>query len=266
MTFPNNSSVPAGNQQPPVAGQPVTPVAGSQVAAQAATPTAPAVDASEFAKVQQQLAEQQQLAAKLQSDLNAQKSASQRREFQLQKEMERSQRDWQQQIHQRTMAGMDDETKKQYEYELAQERLREMEETVQNLQQERAMMEAKQNARIFFAQNGVPMDKLDESGDLDALVQSGYGYLSSRIKELETRQAAPAQPPAAPPTAPVTPPTPLPAAPGVDLGAGTPPSGHPTWAAIDQEYKDKGGREAFYREYEQGLISGDRIPRGPEPT
>jgi hypothetical protein len=203
--------------------------------------------------------------AKLQDDLNRMKSASQRRESELQRAAQQREREFQDELQKKAMAGMDDETRKNYERELAFERLEQMQQELEQARTEKQALEAKHNSYMFFLNKGVPRDKLALDADLETLVQSGYEYLADRSAQLEQLLSQQSTTPQAPqaPAAPASP-APLPQAPAVDLGAGATPSARPSWPDIDKEYADKGGRETFYREYEQGLISPDRIPMKEE--
>lgn len=232
-----------------------TPATGGSVPT--GTPATATADADALKKLELQN-------QKLQQDINQLKSSSQRRESELQKAAQQRERELQLELQKRAMAGMDDEQKKLYEHELALEQLQQLQEEMQQLRAEKQEMESRNNAYMFFRKSGVPDNALVQDQDLETLVQSGYSYLADRNAQLEALLSKQPQAPVSP-TPPAAPhPNPLPSAPPVDLGSGQVSSGRPGWADIDREYAGKGGREQFYREYEQGLISSDRIPLKPE--
>lgn len=249
--------VPAGTKAPGVAQ--ATPQSNSPVAPQSATPAAPAGDAAALEQLRQQMAQRER-------DLNALKSASQRREFELQQQLKAQQEEFQRQLHNANIAGMDEESRKQYESELAQEQAREMQQRLAELQQANEQAEGKFNAFSFFTQRGVPAERLTMNGTLEEMVQSGYDYMATRNAELEAqvRQAQTQAPVTPAPTEPAAP-APLPKAPAVDVGAGASSSGRPTWADIDREYEGKGGREMFYQQLQSGQIPAERLPLHEEP-
>lgn len=257
MTPDNTPQVPGGPAQPGVAAPAATPQAVSPVTAKPVTPANPPVDAAAL------MAQFQTEKTKLEKDISGLKSASQRREYELQQQLQQQQREAQEQIDRARTAGMDDEQRKIYEAERANEKLQEIQEQLQQTQTEKSQMEGKFNAYQFFLNAGIPANKLDLTQSLEDLVQGGYTYLAERNAQLEAMLAGKAQSPAAPPAAPAAP-APLPTAPVVDLGAGGTPGTGPNWADIDREYATKGGRERFYQDLQQGIIPYSRLPMTQE--
>lgn len=255
-----DKQVQGGQNQPGVA-KPTTPGAGGSVAN--ATPATTPADA-ELKRLQEQYKAVLESNKKLEGDLNKLKSASQRREDQLQKEANQRELEWRAQIQKANMSTMDDEARAAYENELAREQLQQAMQELEELRVERTNLEAKQRAFEWFKESGVPIDRLDLSGSIEDLTQSGYGYLAEsarKLRELESQSQSPQ-----PETAPVdsAAPAPLPNAPSPDLGAGGTPAIGPTWEEVDDKWKGKGGREAFYVALQNGELPPDALPMNKE--
>lgn len=230
------TKVPGGTE----AGVPEGTPAPGEVAK--ATPTQPPQDAGS-AKYEAEL-------AKYKEDLNKLKSASQKRESELQRALAQREREFQQKIEETRLASMDDDERKIYEVERNKERVAELEAELQAARLEKEEMVAYNNAYAFFAGKGVPPSELILDQGLDALVASGWDFVSKRLAELEaqvtqmgsTQKVLPKEPPKAPP---------------VETGTGIPVGG-PTWEDLEKKY---GSREAVYTLIEQRRLSPDILPK-----
>lgn len=217
----------------PVSDKPETPAGGG--VAPATPAPAPQSDA---------LAQEKQ---KLEKDINQIKSTFQRREAQLNKEAKEREAALLRQLEESKLQGMDEEARKAYE---ATRFSRENEALKQQLDEERRKYQEYttfNNAVLQFRGAGVPEASLVLDGSLDDLVQSGWDYLTSRVRELEAKVQTP-QTPA---------PKELPAAPEVDTGKTQGVNTKPTWPELIAKY---GSREQVYTLVEQRQLSPDIIP------
>jgi murein L,D-transpeptidase YcbB/YkuD len=244
------TQVPAEPTPASVAAPAATPAPGT-VATPVATPSQPAVDAEALRRQNEELAAK---VSKYEQDVNKLKSVYQRRESEINRTHEERERQFQDELRRVQMSSMDEEEKKEFERQLDQQRLSELQDTVSQLQREKQELDARYNAETFFTENNVPITALNRAGSLDELVQSGYAWMSNRIKELETRApSTPNQPPATPP----------PAAPPVDTSNGAPSTIRPTWPDIEKELRPLYGNQ-WQEEFYKGLIAG-RIPQDRLP-
>lgn len=232
------------DQTPLVQGEPTPAVvadatpAGDGVTAPAATPAQTPVDAEALrTQFEQAKAERE----RLEKDLNRYKSSTQSREAQLRKEAELKQEALRTELENIKRSGMDEETRRKYDFEMSQQRIADLQTELQRRDEEMATFRATQNAVAHFRSLGVPEDALILDGTFDDLLESGWGWVSEKVKSITT--------PAAP--APPVPPT-LPVAPKVDVSGASTPSVKPTWADIEKTY---GSREAFFQ-----LIESRRLP------
>jgi hypothetical protein len=186
---------------------------------------------------------------KLEQDVRNLKSTFQRRESQLEQTWKQKERALSAELEKARLSTMDEETRKAYLSEVAQNRMSELEaELAQSRQQNESLM-IYQNAYNQFRQAGVPDSALVTDGTTDDLVNSGWAYLTNRVKELEAKLNTPAAPAA---------PAPLPSAPPVDKSTPSNPApSKMTWA----DWKAKGiDREQVYQLFEANKISADQIP------
>jgi hypothetical protein len=241
MPGPNEPMV-QGDQTPAVVPNDGTP-SGDGVAN--ATPVQSPVDAE---ALRREFEENQK---KLQQDLNRTKSTFQSREAQIQREARQREAALLDELNKTRLSTMDDETRKTYEAELSQNRIRELEQENESIRSEYETYKAMLDAKEHFRKMGVPDDILIVNGTFDDLLQSGWDWVSNRLIAINS---APAQAPVAPPKAPA----PLPVAPKVDTGGNsTPPSTRPTW----DDYAKKGmTREQVYQKFQEGKISPDAMP------
>lgn len=210
-----------------------------------ATPTQPPADAASAADVE---AKYKADLAKYQEDLNKLKSASQRREGELQRTLTQRDAEYKAELEKVRLSTMDDEERKIYEIERNRERVNELQAELDRVNAEREEQAAINNTFAFFLQKGVPANALVNGQGLDALVVSGWDYISNRLAQLE---AAAANAPA-----PKTPPQEPPKAPPVTTGTGT-PVGSPTWDDLIKQY---GSMDEVFNRIEQGRLSRDVLP------
>jgi len=247
--MPTPDQVPGTGNAGPVAPASATPPAGS-VTPQSVTPSNPPVDADAIKKAREE-------AEQLRRDVNNLKSMSQRREAELKADAERIQREAQAEIERQTMAQMDDDEREKYQSAIAQRRVQELQEELNDVRAKQQVQENLNASMNWFLDQGVPISALDRSSP-EALVQSGYAYFANRIKELESKPAAPATPPAAPP------PQAPPKAPQVDTNTGapaTPQSYADAWDALIEKF---GSRERVYKLVELRQLPKSIIPLMPE--
>jgi Skp family chaperone for outer membrane proteins len=183
--------------------------------------------------------------AQSQQDLNKLKSSLQSREAQVQKEWQTKYDELQRQMREVRMSGMDENQRKQYEVQLQQEEFNRLQEQLQEQTRKNQEYMAVLDAQTFFMNKGVPADKLILNQGYDALVQSGWDYVSA---ELERARSAQANPPSSP--------QPPKQAPGVVTDKSTPTTGT-TWAELRKLY---GSDEAVYQLVEQGRLDPSVIP------
>jgi Skp family chaperone for outer membrane proteins len=221
-----------------------TPAQGG-VAAAPVTPNAqPPVD------VEVIRAEYEQKLQRYEKDINAMKSSLQRREAQVEQEWRKRYNDLQSQLHQVRMQGMTEEERERYERQLESEEFQSLQSRLAELENEKAQQVATVNAFSFFINQGVPADKLNLSEGYDAVVSSGWQYLTEELARLRQAAANPQPQPAK------VEPAPLKEAPKVVNDKGIPATGT-TWAALRATY---GSDEAVYRAVEEGRLSPSVIP------
>lgn len=191
------------------------------------------------------------LKAKYEKDINAIKSTLQKQTAQVEKEWQSRYTDLQRQVHEARMATMTDEDRARYERQLESEEYQSLQSRLAELEQEKAQQAATVNAFSFFTSQGVPADKLNLAEGYDAVVSTGWQYLTEELARLRQAAANP-QPPK-----PVEP-APLKDAPPVVTDKGMPASGT-TWAALRAQY---GSDEAVYRAVEEGRLPSSVIPTG----
>lgn len=237
----DNPMVPGEPNPAPVS--PETPAGGGVAEA---TPAQTPVDAEALRQQFEQAAAEK---ARLEKDLNRYKSSAQSREAQVRREAEQKQEALRAELEQIKRSGMDEETRRKYDYEMSQQRISELQTQLQQREEEMATYVATQNAIAHFKSLGVPDEALVRDGSFEDLLESGWGWVSEIVKSISNA-------PAAAPVAPLVPPA-LPTAPKVDVSGANTPSVKPTWADIIKTY---GSEEAFWQ-----LIESKRLPRDMIP-
>lgn len=233
--------------KPTVPGEPtpaVVPAEGTPAGGGVAqtTPAQAPVDAE---ALKREYAEQM---SKLEKDIRQVKSTFQSREAQLRREAQQREAELKAQLEQVQVSTMDEETRKIYEGQMAQQRIRELEEQLDGAQSAFETYRATQDAIAHFKRLGVPDDELITDGTFDDLLQSGWDWVSNRMVQMKSAPVAPVVPQ----------PAPLPTAPKVDTGGTTtPPSTKPTWADVKQRY---GSLENFFQKFAEGRIPQDQVP------
>ena len=152
-------------------------------------------------------------------------------------------------MHETRMASMTDDERARYERQLESEEFQGLQSRLTELENEKASQAATVNAFSFFLQQGVPADRLNLSEGYDAVVSTGWQYLTEELARLREAAANPQ------PVKPIEP-APLKNAPSVITDKGTPGSGT-TWAALRAQY---GTDEAVYRAVEEGRLPSSVIP------
>ena len=190
-----------------------------------------------------------ELKAKYEKDINQLKSSLQRQTAQVEQQWQSKYSDLQRQMHETRMASMTDDERARYERQLESEEFQGLQSRLTELENEKASQAATVNAFSFFLQQGVPADRLNLSEGYDAVVSTGWQYLTEELARLREAAANPQ------PVKPIEP-APLKNAPSVITDKGTPGSGT-TWAALRAQY---GTDEAVYRAVEEGRLPSSVIP------
>jgi hypothetical protein len=192
-------------------------------------------------------AEYEQKLAQAQIDLNNVKSSLQKREAQVTREYQQKYDELQRQMREIRMQGMDENQRKQYEAQLQNEEYQTLQRRLEEMEQKTSEYQQMFDAQQFFMQKGVPSDKLILNQGYETLVQSGWDWVTERLKLLEQQASSPIK----------QEPAPLKQAPGVVTDKGTPVTGS-TWAELRKQY---GSDDNVYRLIEQGLLSPSVLPR-----
>lgn len=240
--MPDETPMVPGEPTPAPVVENTTPAGGGVAEA---TPAQTPVDAEALRKQIEQTAADK---ARLEKDLNRFKSSTQSREAQLRKEADQKQEALRSELETIKRASMDDETRRKYDEQLAQQRIVELTDRLQQREEEMATFQATQNAIAHFRSLGVPDDVLILNGTFDDLLESGWGWVSDRVKSINTIPPVPAAPPT---------PAPLPVAPRVDVSGASTPVVKRTWADLEKEY---GSREAVYDMIERKRLPGSVLP------
>lgn len=190
------------------------------------------------------------LKAKYEKDISQLKSSLQRQTAQVEQQWQSRYSELQKEIHNVRMQGMTDEERARYERQLESEEFQNLQSRLAELENEKAQQAATVGAFTFFTSQGVPADRLNLAEGYDAVVTSGWQYLTEELARLRQLAANPQ------PQKPIEP-SPLKPAPNVITDKGTPASGT-TWAALRAQY---GSDEAVYRAVEEGRLPVSMIPQ-----
>jgi hypothetical protein len=188
--------------------------------------------------------EYEQKLTQMSQDLNQLKSSLQRREHEQRQNYEKQIAETQKQLREARMQGMDENQRKAYEVQMQQEEYQSLQSRLEEYERKNAEYEQMNGAQTFFMQKGVPANRLVLNQGYEALVQSGWDWVSEQL----TRVNSPAQP---------TQPAPLKPAPSVITDKSTPSTGT-TWAELRAKY---GSDETIYRLIEQGQLDPGVLPR-----
>ena len=209
-------------------------------------PTNPPVDADVVKKE-----EVEALKQKYETDLRKLQSSLQRNESELRKALEDQKKLHKDELERARIASMDDDERKVYEVERNKERLTEMQELLNATQLERDQAAETLKAYNFFQKRKVPADVLVVDQGYEALLNSGWEYITNRIEELEKKQAGGQTPTKEPPKEP-------PKAPPVDTTINSMPIVGTTWEELEKRY---GSRERVYQLIEEKRLKPDVLPK-----
>jgi flagellar biosynthesis GTPase FlhF len=187
--------------------------------------------------------EYEQKLAQMSQDLNQVKSSLQRREHEQRQNYEKQIAETQKQLREARMQGMDENQRKAYEAQMQQEEYQSLQSRLEEYERKTQEYEQMNGAQTFFMQKGVPANRLVLNQGYEALVQSGWDWVTEQL-------AAKAQP------AQSTQPSPLKTAPSVITDKSTPSTGT-TWAELIAKY---GSRENVYRMIEQYELPASVLP------
>lgn len=235
MTDKKTASVSDGRQAGGVSNE--TPAGGEGVAK--ATPSQPSGDG------EARFAEFQRMLDKAQKDLNSLKSASQRREEELRREILQQREKYERQL----TALMDDETRTEYENSTRESRLRELQEQAQSAQAQLQRQQATTEAFRAFTQRGVPPDVLADAmlEGPEAMAGVAWDWLFNRATPSQQVQSSSQEQLAEEP----------PEAPNVVTTTTEAPYEGPSWDDLVQKY---GSEDQVFTLVESGLLPTDVVP------
>ena len=224
---------------------PVTTAAG--VTAQTVTPSTTPVDAETVAQATQRQAELESQLAKTNQDLNRMKSTFQRSEAELKRGWEQREREYQQQLENLKVSGMDEDQRKAYEASSTSRRLAEMEQQMAALEDQKVQTEAMFKAQNYFISQGVPASELNVDEGYEELWNSGMGFITQEFQRLKNQSPVAQTPQVKTPVA----------APAVVTTTNTPAYTGPTWDELVKKY---GSEEEVYRLVETQRLDPTTIP------
>jgi DNA repair exonuclease SbcCD ATPase subunit len=214
------------------------------------TPTQPVPDAGSD--------KLKELEAKIQAreqDINKLKSTYDKQLAQTKKQFEDEQRKLQEEIQKAKLATMTDDQKLQFERQLELEQAQQWKQKALQYEQQMQELEIRNNyTQYFVEQMGVPKEKLKLDGDINALVQSGWEGVQSKVKELEGLVQTLKQPQPSQETTPQQPEVPERSPLTNQINSGAPKI---SWADIEKRYPNT---EEFFTKLEQGTIDPRTIP------
>lgn len=182
-----------------------------------------------------------------QEDLRRLQSSADTRHAQTVAEFQRREQAYQAELDQARTQGMDENQRREYEWQRATQQLAQEQQRLQQQAQALQAQSVTQQWATYFQSLGVPQDRLVINGDPNQLLESGWGYVRERLN------GSPAQPQNAvqSPTAPGL------VAPAVVTQTGALPAAS-NWASLRAKYNTND--EGIYRMAEQGLIPPSEIP------
>ena len=186
-------------------------------------------------------------AEQLKKDINQMKASFQKREAKIESEAKNRVKQLEEALEAARVQSMDDEARKAYEATRGSKRVTELETELAQLKEQQATADAFRGAVEQFRDAGVPLESLVTDADLPALVESGWNWMTSHMRELEEKVAKAST---------KKEPEPLPTPPAVPGAKGAPAS-KTTWADLEKQY---GSRETVFALVEQGRLSPDILP------
>lgn len=187
-------------------------------------------------------------------DIKKLKSTYDKQLAQTKKQFEEEQRRLQEEIQKARMATMTDEQKAQFERQLELEQAQQWKEKALQYERQMQELEIRNNYAQYFQDMGVPKEKLNLSGDLNALVQSGWEGVQDQMTQMKQKLAQ-YEKPQQPATAVPQQPEPQERSPLTNqITSGTPKV---TWADVQKKYPNM---EEFFAKLERGEINPGSIP------
>lgn len=228
---------------------PVTPESGGVANV---TPTQPLPDAGS-----DKLKELEAIAKAREEDIKKLKSTYDKQLAQTKKQFEEEQRRLQEEIQKAKLATMTDEQKAQFERQLELEQAQQWKEKALQYERQMQEFEIRNNYAQYFQDMGVPKEKLNLNGDINALVQSGWEGVQDQMTQMKQKLAQYEKPQQSPATTVQQQPEPQERSPLTNqINSGTPKV---TWADIQKQYPNM---EEFFTKLERGEINPGSIPTG----
>lgn len=206
---------------------------------------------SDAEELRERLERQEELLRQSESDFNKMKSSLQKRENELTREFEARERAMREELEKLALSSMTEEQRTAYSEQREQQRIREMEKQLQNANASVAQIREMNDALTFFIAEGIPPDALNVTEDYDALVTSGWQWISDELDRLYQIENAYAN------NAPQQQQPRKKEAPEVVTDSNAPARKGYTWADLITKY---GSMEEVYRLVESELLSPDVIP------
>lgn len=232
-----------------------------------ATPTQPANDVEDWrARYDADI-------ARLQADINAQKSSLQSENARIRREADERTRTLQEEIHKLRLASLDEPERKDYELSMTRQELQKLREEITH-ERERADQAGSIGELVAtFGSMGIPASMLDLKSGPEALAESGWRAVMAKMQYLEKAVknglagsgAPPATPSAQPPAgvAPAMPPGNVTPPPVTPPAGGATATGR-TWGAVLKSLNDQTGRpwteEEVWSAVELGKLPATIIP------
>lgn len=181
-----------------------------------------------------------------QRDLNNLKSSLQRQQAQQNAEWQKRYEELQKQFKEVRLNGMDETQRKQYEAQMLSEEIQTLQTQLQEANSKTQEIAAIADAKDFFLLKGVPLDRLVLNQGYDALVTSGWDYVTELLDRYQ-KGTPKDKPPALPEAPPVV----------TDKSE---PVGGVTWGELVKKY---GSEERVFQLADQGYIDLNNVKMPP---
>lgn len=209
------------------------------------TPSTQPVDAEVLRQQYEQQIRQKEI------DLNRMKSSFQRKESQLERQMEERRVAFEQELERAKISNMDEDQRKIYESTAGIRKAQQLESQLQQLQLEKNEAVQRFEAYTYFQSKGVPANEIITDGSYEDLWNSGMEYITSVFEQVQKKASTPPPPVSAPAATP-------PVAPPVVTATATQPFTGTTWDALIKEW---GSEESVWRAVETGQLDPSVLPR-----